>query len=209
LKLVPPAAEDGDVVAALAEIATLRTGSAITLSRSFTRREMAARTRWFYPQILRSRRTPGEGLWLITNNFSTGGAQSSARRLLVGLAARGIKVRAAVVEEHPSHPTAVGPLSWPRACRVLAVPPPVRSLAPESVARILAAINADRPRAILFWNLIPVFKILLRMRCSMCRSSMSAPAKCISLRSPLFSETRPALAYLERANTARDSSGSW
>ena len=160
LKLVPRAAEDGDVVAALAEIASLPSGSTITLPRSFTRREMASRTRWFYPQFLRPRRLPGEGLWLITNNFSTGGAQSSARRLLVGLAARGIKVRAALVEEHPSQPTPGRAALVAAGVPVLAVPPPDAIDAPEAVAQALAAIDADRPRAILFWNLMPVFKIL-------------------------------------------------
>ena len=33
--------------------------------------------------------------------------------------------------------------------------------APDAAARVLAAIDADRPRAVLFWNLIPVFKVLL------------------------------------------------
>ena len=129
------------------------------LPPSFTRREMAARTRWLYPRVL-SPRTAGEGLWLITNNFSTGGAQSSARRLLIGLAQRGVKVRAAVVEEHPSHPTPGRTALMRAGIPVLAVPLPGALDAPAAVARVLAAIDADRPRAVLFWNLIPVFKVL-------------------------------------------------
>jgi glycosyltransferase involved in cell wall biosynthesis len=47
-----------------------------------------------------------DGLVLVTNNFATGGAQSSARRLLLALAAAGVRVSAVVLEEQATHPTA-------------------------------------------------------------------------------------------------------
>ncbi len=122
---------------------------------------MAARTRWLYPRVLTRRGSDIDGLWLITNNFSTGGAQSSARRLLLGLAQRGVKVRAAVIEEHPSHHTPGRSALLKAGIPVLAVPPPGSLDAPDAAARVLAAIDADRPRAVLLWNLIPVFKVLL------------------------------------------------
>ena len=103
---------------------------------------MAARTRWFYPQILLPSRSAGDGLWLIINNFSTGGAQSSARRLLLGLAARGIKVRAAVVEEHPTRPTPGRAALLAAGIPVLAVPPPGALDAAAAVAQVLEAIAA-------------------------------------------------------------------
>jgi glycosyltransferase involved in cell wall biosynthesis len=198
LKLVPSAATDDEVVAALAEIAALPSVSEITLPRSFTRSEMVARTRWFYSQILRPRRSPGEGLWLITNNFSTGGAQSSARRLLVGLAARGIKVRAAVVEEHPSRPTPGRAALDGAGVPVLAIPPPGAIDAPEAVARLLAAIDAAPPRAILFWNLIPVFKILLAdALLDVSIFDVSPGEMYFASLARYFANPRPALPYLD------------
>lgn len=122
---------------------------------SFTRSEMAARTGWLYPRLLSRKDSSADGLWLITNNFSTGGAQSSARRLLTGLAQRGVKVRAAVVEEHPAHPTPGRAALLQEGIPVVAVPPD------DAAAGVLAAIEADPPRAVLFWNLSPVIKILL------------------------------------------------
>lgn len=122
---------------------------------------MAARTRWFYRQVVWPRSTAGDGVWLITNNFSTGGAQSSARRLLLGLQERGVKVRAAVIEEHPGKPTPGRAALQAAGIRVLALPPPEVCDAPEAVAVLLDVIAADRPRAVIFWNLIPVFKVLV------------------------------------------------
>ena len=161
MTLLPPDAEDAAFVDALEKIASGKSPRTPSLPASFTRQTMAARTRWLYPRILSRKASAGDGVWLITNNFSTGGAQSSARRLLAGLALRGVKVRATVVEEHPSHPTAGRAALIEAGIPVLAIPPPDLLDAPDAVARILAAIDADPPRAVLFWNLIPVFKILL------------------------------------------------
>lgn len=47
----------------------------------------------------------GERILLITNHFHVGGAQTSARRLLTGMARRGIPVAAIVLEEQASFPT--------------------------------------------------------------------------------------------------------
>lgn len=161
LRLLSLDATDTEVAATLAEAATAPILKAPPLPPCFKRHEMAARTHWFYPQVLWPRRSEGEGLWLIINNFSTGGAQSSARRLLLGLAARGVKVRAAVVEEHPKHPTAGRAALIAAGIPVLAVPPPGSLDGPLAVARVIDAIAAGRPRAVLFWNVIQVLKVLI------------------------------------------------
>jgi glycosyltransferase involved in cell wall biosynthesis len=161
VRLVAPEASDNEFAAALAAVAKARRQEPPPFPASFQRREMAARTHWFYRQMLSPRSSAQEGLWLITNNFSTGGAQSSARRLLLGLAARGIKVRAAVLEEHPAVPTAGRAALTAAGIPVLAVPPPSVLDGPDAVNWLLEAILADRPRAVLFWNVIPVLKILL------------------------------------------------
>ena len=65
-----------------------------TLPAHFTRGTMAARYTWLYAAGPRRRAATGgdgDGLVLITNNLSLGGAQTSARRLLTGMAARGVR----------------------------------------------------------------------------------------------------------------------
>lgn len=161
LRLLSSGATDAEVAAAVAGIASSPHLNPPPLPVSFQRHQMAARTFWFYPQILCPPSSTGDGLWLITNNFSTGGAQSSARRLLLGLAARGRKVRAAVMEERPSKPTPGRTALLAAGIPVLALPPPDALDSPLAVTQLLAAIAADRPRAVLLWNVIPVLKILI------------------------------------------------
>jgi glycosyltransferase involved in cell wall biosynthesis len=132
------------------------------LSPHWSSRQMSRRYAWLYRRaISAARREKGEGLWLVTNNFSTGGAQSSARRLLLGLAKEGIKVRAAVIEEEPNHPT-------PGRCALVEAGICVHafegaSFGSESKAieALLAAIDRDKPESVLFWNLRPNFKVLM------------------------------------------------
>ena len=129
----------------------------------WSRRHMAERYRWLYPRVVASARHPrrGEGIWLIANNFSTGGAQSSARRLLLGLAGEGVAVRAAVVEEDPANPTPGRRALLKAGIPVLAVPPPPSQKIKSSIESLLAAIDRDPPQAVLFWNLRPAHKVWL------------------------------------------------
>lgn len=101
------------------------------------------------------------GLWLVTNNFSMGGAQSSARRLLLGMAARGIRVRAAVLEEQFEYPTPGRQALAVAGVPVLAFPPAGTIDPAEAVALLLEKIDADPPEAVMFWNAIAQHKILL------------------------------------------------
>src|SRR5258706_15846436 len=121
---------------------------------------MAGRVRGFYPAVLLGA-ARGDTVWLLTNNFSTGGAQSSARRLLLGLAARGIKVRAVTIEEWPEHPTAGRRALAAADIEVVAIPPPRNGDAAEAVDEILTAMMAAPPRAGFFWDLIVSYKLLL------------------------------------------------
>jgi glycosyltransferase involved in cell wall biosynthesis len=161
LRLVAREASDDEVAAAVAEIATAPPLPLSGFPPSFQRHAMATRTLWFYRQLLAPRSPVQEGVWLVTNNLSTGGAQSSARRLLLGLAARGINVRAAVLEESPSRPTPGRVALRTAGIPVLAVPPPSVLTPLEASALVVEAISADRPQAVLFWNVMPVLKILI------------------------------------------------
>jgi glycosyltransferase involved in cell wall biosynthesis len=161
VRLVVEEASDEEIAAALAAVATEARREPFPFPASFQRSEMAGRTLWFYRQMLFPRGPTGKGLWLVTNNFSTGGAQSSARRLLLGLAARGIKVRAAVLEENPAVPTNGRARLIAAGIPVVALPPPGVLDGLEAVNQLLEAILSDRPEAILLWNVSPVFKVLL------------------------------------------------
>jgi glycosyltransferase involved in cell wall biosynthesis len=97
----------------------------------------------------------------VTNNFSMGGAQSSAARLLRGLAAEGLPVRAAVLQEQQAFPT-------PGRRRLEAAGVPVTALPPagtidpaEAVAELQSCLAVDPPEAVLLWNVIAEYKILL------------------------------------------------
>lgn len=124
-----------------------------TLPKSFSRHKMAERTAWLTSAaVRRAMRKNGGGLWLIANNFSTGGAQSSARRLLLALRGRGVKVRAAVIQEQRGFPT-------PGRLALMDAGIPV--IAAESVESLIASVESDPPEAVFFWNVITSWKIQL------------------------------------------------
>ncbi|HET9957614.1 MAG TPA: glycosyltransferase family 4 protein [Polyangiaceae bacterium] len=103
----------------------------------------------------------GDGVLLVTNNFSTGGAQSSARRLLCGMKAVGVRVRAAVIEEQLEFPTPGRRALLDAGIPVLAIPPPVELEPGRAVEELLRTIDRDPPAAVLLWNVIPEHKLLL------------------------------------------------
>ncbi len=129
----------------------------------FDTRRMAENYARLLPRALRaSRRTGlGDGLFLVTNNFSTGGAQTSARRLLLAMRSGGTTVRAAVIEEQLAFPTPGRTALRAAGVEVFATPPPGHADAALAVAQLLDAIDRDPPRAVLLWNVIPEYKILL------------------------------------------------
>jgi len=103
----------------------------------------------------------GTGLLLVTNNLSIGGAQSSARRLLLGLREQGVRVRAAVLEEQAEFPTPGRRALLAAGIDVTAVPPPAVADAEEAVTLLLEEIDRDPPAAVLLWNAMAPHKVLL------------------------------------------------
>lgn len=156
-------ATPAEVAEAAVRLATRRpAGGAGAIAEVFSRRRMATRYAALYPRaIAASRRARGEGLLLVTNNLSTGGAQSSARRLLTLLASEGTRTRAAVLEEQPAFPTPGRRALEAAGVPVLALPPPDRIDAAEATRRLLDWIDDDPPEAVLFWNALAEHKILL------------------------------------------------
>lgn len=150
---------------AFATVLADRAASAVTvaLPSHFQRATMAARYAWLYPRAIaaaKPRRT-GDGLLLVTNNFSVGGAQTSARRLLTGLSARGVRTRAMVLQEEPDHPTP-GRRALAEAGISVVTLPPAGSVDPAvAVTRLLGLVDDDPPVAVLLWNVIPEYRVLI------------------------------------------------
>jgi glycosyltransferase involved in cell wall biosynthesis len=148
-----------------AEVLADRASSRVETSfpTEFTRSTMAGRYAWLYPRAIARARPRGtvDGLLLVTNNFSIGGAQTSARRLLIGLADRGIRSRAAVLQEEPDRPTP-GRIALRDAGVSVIVLPPAGSVDPAlAVARLLGHADDDPPAAVLLWNVIPEYRVLI------------------------------------------------
>jgi glycosyltransferase involved in cell wall biosynthesis len=95
----------------------------------------------------------------VTNNFSTGGAQSSARRLLLGLTSQGVPMRAAVIEEHPDQPTSGRLAVIQTGIPVEVLPAGLLENLPAALGYLLRAMDADPPQCVLFWNLRPSVKV--------------------------------------------------
>ncbi|MGC4091137.1 MAG: glycosyltransferase family 4 protein [Polyangiaceae bacterium] len=133
------------------------------VARHFSLPRMAAQYARLYPRVLTRNAKPKrrDGVLLVTNNFSLGGAQSSARRLLLGLRATGVRVRAAVIEEQPQYPTPGRSALLAARVPVLALPPPQDLEPSRAVARLLTSIDDDPPEAVLLWNVIAEHKLLI------------------------------------------------
>ncbi|MCW1923979.1 glycosyltransferase family 4 protein [Luteolibacter arcticus] len=128
--------------------------------RDFTTERMAGRVARFARQAACLARK-GTTLWFVTNNLSMGGAQSSLRRLAKSFHAKGHRVRVALLQEYPEHPTAGRTDLLEHGIEVF-VPPPSGIIGPqESVDLILAEMTADPPAAVVFWNAITLHKLLL------------------------------------------------
>jgi hypothetical protein len=99
---------------------------------------------------------------LVTNNFSTGGAQTSAARLLTAWRARGVDARAWVIQEQGAWPTP-GTERLRTAGVPVAVASPEAGCAPAAatVDAVLAGLRETGARAVLFWNVIPEHKVRL------------------------------------------------
>jgi glycosyltransferase involved in cell wall biosynthesis len=134
------------------------------LPLAFTREKMATRVEQLYFTALGAKvrgSTCSSGIWLVLNNFSMGGAQSSARRLLIELRARGFAVRAFTVEEAVTSPTAGTQALRNAGIEVTAISPDYLRFPTQAAQEIIAAASTGTPQAILFWNLITSYKILL------------------------------------------------
>lgn len=129
--------------------------------RDFTTYRMARRVARLAHQVASQPMIPPDTIWFISNNLSTGGAQSSLRRLTKSLHRQGQRVRVALLQEYPEHPTP-GRKDLMDAGILVFVPPPAGLIEPEqAVDLLLAEIAADPPTSLVFWNAIMTHKWLL------------------------------------------------
>ncbi len=77
------------------------------------------------------------------------------------MAARGIHVRAAVLEEQAEYPTPGRQSLLAANIPVLALPPAGSIDPAEAVAMLLKHLDQHPPEAVIFWNVIPQYKLLL------------------------------------------------
>jgi glycosyltransferase involved in cell wall biosynthesis len=156
MRLVPANAKPSEFATAIRELAGKPSDG--ILAADFTTPVMAERHAWLLHSLLCRSVKPKRGLLLVTNNFSTGGAQSSARRLLIQLHEMGETVRAVVLQETSDDPT-------PGRTALIQTGVPVMALEPNDAMRalmpLLESIVHDPPEAVLFWNVIPEYKVLL------------------------------------------------
>lgn len=162
--LIDREAAPGDFASVLADLASRPATSGVEPARRhFDLARMVEGYARLLPRALRraTRAGAGKGVWLVTNNFSTGGAQTSARRLLLGLRERGIEARAAVAEEQPAFATPGRRSLIEAGVHVLALPDPSFTDASDAAALLIEAMDLDPPQSVLFWNLRPDFKLLI------------------------------------------------
>jgi len=127
--------------------------------RDFTTDRMTRRVAMLARQV--ACRRSGKTIWFVTNNLSTGGAQSSLRRLAKSFHQSGKRVRVALLQEYPEHSTP-GRRDLLDSGIDVFVPPPAGIIEPEKAAElILAELVADPPAAVVFWNAIAMHKLLL------------------------------------------------
>lgn len=162
--LLPAEATAGDFATAIADaLLTPPPSGHRGIWRDFTTDTLLERVALFARQAAcrPPSTSPGRTLWFVTNNLSTGGAQSSLRRLAKALHQRGRAVKLALLQEYPEHPTA-GRLDLLETGIPVFVPPPAGLATPaEAVERILAEMTAAPPVAVVFWNAIATHKLLL------------------------------------------------
>lgn len=162
LKLLPPDAGADRFATALLEVilhppASFHAG----IWRDFSLERMASRVAGLLRGVAASGGETPQAVWFVTNNLSTGGAQSSLRRLVKALHRGKRDVRVALLQEYPEHPTA-GRLDLIEAGVPVFVPPPSGVIPPEEgCSRILEEMTMAPPDAVVFWNAISAHKLLL------------------------------------------------
>ncbi|MFM2094342.1 MAG: hypothetical protein RIS70_1466 [Planctomycetota bacterium] len=209
MHLVPLDASDQQFAEQLAHAILHSTATSQSAAASFQRDFSLVRMRDGYLRLYqRLANQPScikpRGLLLVTNNFSTGGAQSSARRLLHACHSRGIPVRAAVLQEDTDKPTPGRQWLQSHGIDVACLPragviDPLVALQP-----LLESIDREPPECVLLWNVIPEYKMLLADSLLTSRIYDVSPGEMnLQSLSRYFERPRPGLPYRHVREYAR------
>lgn len=156
--LLPLDANADDFAAAIKGCMNSRSSASL---EDFKTSRMAARCSWFYRRVLNNGASKGDDVWFITNNLSTGGAQSSLRRLVKTFHAEGRSVRVAVLQEDNDNPTPGRRDLIDAGIAVTVLPPAGTVDASEAVEILFEQWDLSPPQAVIFWNVIPAYKVLI------------------------------------------------
>ena len=135
-----------------------------SLPKDFTTSATADRYHWLLRVALSwslRQGKPQRGVLLVTNNFSIGGAQSSAARLLRAMREAGHEARAVVIQERDDHPTPGLVRLREAGVPVLMLPTPDLCAASIGLQALLDDLAISPPQCVLFWNVIPEYKLLI------------------------------------------------
>jgi glycosyltransferase involved in cell wall biosynthesis len=156
--LLPLDANPESFAEAITECSQTRVASPLD---DFTTQRMAERCAWFYRRVLNIHVETSDEVWFITNNLSTGGAQSSLRRLVKAFHADGRQVKVAVLQEEIDNPTPGRRDLVSSGIEVLALPAAGTLDAAEAVEMLFKKWDLAAPAVVVFWNVIPVYKMLI------------------------------------------------
>ncbi|RYD30794.1 MAG: glycosyltransferase, partial [Verrucomicrobiaceae bacterium] len=159
---LPQHAGPDELATAVLTAAAKRVSGREAVRRCFSLETMTRRYQRLYRTALMAPARAGKTIWLITNNFSTGGAQSSARRLLAWWHGQsGLPVRAAVLQEEPAEPTPGRAALEEAGIPVLVLPAIGPREAAETLEPLWPELAADPPRAVLLWNAVTSCKRMI------------------------------------------------
>jgi glycosyltransferase involved in cell wall biosynthesis len=170
--------------------------SSLAALDDFTTQRMAGRCHWFYRRLVQGEGRSASTVWFITNNLSTGGAQSSLRRLVKALHLEGRSVKVAVLQEDHDNPTPGTRDLEAAGIPVLALPKAGTLDAAEAVELLFEAWRGEPPAAVMFWNAIPVYKMLIADGALNARIYDVSPGEMFfASLAKYFDKPRPALPY--------------
>jgi glycosyltransferase involved in cell wall biosynthesis len=155
-RVLPTDATPADFAASLRGLCLDRRPATL---KSFTAGRMAERHAALYRRTLSQARNAKSGLVLIANDFATGGAQSSAQRLLLALRDIGIRCSAIVLAEDADNVTA-GTAAL--RAKGIAVAAPIRTVRRNTIALAAWAVEQVERRSaesVVFWNAITEAKL--------------------------------------------------
>ncbi|MFO1161153.1 MAG: glycosyltransferase family 4 protein [Reyranellaceae bacterium] len=155
-RVLPREATPTDFARAIRRLAVDRKRSSLG---AFTTDRMVERHAAIYRRVLGQARVAKNGLVLIANDFATGGAQSSARRLLLALRDSGVRCSAIVLAEDDDNVTRGTAELRAQGIVVAAPDRATRRNTIALAAWVVALVERVAAQSVVFWNAITEVKV--------------------------------------------------